>query len=202
MASLIGGAERGAGLWFTLKRLVSISTLTIFMVILLGNALIITLQTHNPQAGLQDIGHRVFGSTQTLDSESQKIIQQGGVIFTGDTLPRKIWNFFLAYSGLAVALLSIYFWIQIFAWISEHTFIGRTHPIKNFIFGCVIFYLLEVLYILVLTDPPNRPAVLLLPLNALWHFAQSLPYLVTPAANAIHNVENSELLNRTLSKLN
>src|SRR5438552_1506851 len=112
MVGVLGGAERGAGLWFTIKKFLTIGSITIFLVILLANAIIVSLQAHSLEPGLRDIGHRFLASTQDLDTETLRIIEQKGAFTRGDSWPATVWSFFINYSKLLAAIFVIWIWIS------------------------------------------------------------------------------------------
>src|SRR5258705_2976859 len=116
-----GKAEAGAGLWFKLKNIFTISTVTLFLGILLAQAVIISIQAKSPEPGLKLIGKRFASATLDLDTQSLKIVQQRGVYDSADGSVKGVWHLLVAYFNLASAVFIIFVWLKLFAWLLERT---------------------------------------------------------------------------------
>src|SRR5258708_21752934 len=187
-------AEKGASLWLRFKNLFTISTITIFLVIILAHALIVAIQTHDIGPGLQDIGHRFVGATRDLDTKTTQIIAQKGVYDASGGSVKGVLATIWVYGSLFASLFVIGLWIQIFAKLYAWTlFRKQAQPLASYVLGFITFALIQSAYLLVFDPNPAKLSLLGSPFLALWHLGQALPYLINPIAEGIGKVEGSQI---------
>ena len=180
---IIGGIISKTSIFF-LTRLRFTFMLMLFLFLII-NAIIISIESGNPQDGIMDIGKRIALATNELQTESQSIIDKGE-IYTEDTnLFSKFFLVFKVYFRMIMSILTIAAWIYVFYWISSKFIISNTSaPFPSILVALIIFFLLQILFLLGsmglgIIEITVKDAFII-PIKAFYTFFKAIPLLFLP----------------------
>lgn len=163
----------------------------IVIVIVFSNFLIGFYEGKGMSENLLELGKTFFLSTLKLSEESQKIIDNGGVIILKDGFMNTFLYMFKTYASLISSILMIIFWINSFAWIiGRSPFSDTGNVFRNIIMALFLFYIIQITAILSfeglkgnikgITGENSISFYLLLPFTCFKTFFFALKYILKP----------------------
>jgi hypothetical protein len=171
--------------------------MSIFFAVLLINAVIISIQAHSIEPGLKDIGGRLLFTTENLNTESLKIISNGGVFPNTGEFFKDIWIMFIILSGLLTSIFIIYIWLKLFSFVAKHMIIfDDSKTAVSYIIATGIFFGLQVALIVFFTD--KSPTI---PFIAFSNFIKAIPFAFSPMAKIADKISGTEGFNETINNI-
>lgn len=167
---------------FGFKFLFKWSFLFFWILLLLINAIIISLQAGTIEVGLKDIGNRLLLPTIQLGEDSREIVKSGGII-----IEDSFWKTFQNYLSLILNLYTICMWIYVFTWIWGKTPFTNGLSFTNLFLGFLTF-----LVIMLLFNAYYGKYAFIEPIKAIfWDFPRILPYIVSKTKETIDPLYNN-----------
>jgi hypothetical protein len=111
----LGKVEKGASLWLQLKKIATISSVTLFLVILLSHAVLVSIREKSIEPGLKEAGKRFTSSTIDLNNQSLAILDRQGFYDGSDGRLKGLWRTTWLYLSIFSSIFIIWMWITIFA---------------------------------------------------------------------------------------
>lgn len=131
-------------------KLFTIPLLFFFVIILLINAIAVSVQQRDVGAGLKDVAGRLLLTTDKLNKESLEIINKTELEGKAITIFDKIWFWIKHIVNLLLSLYIIYNWLKVFAIGYIRIVIGNTSETTAGWFCAIITYsILEIMALVV-----------------------------------------------------
>jgi hypothetical protein len=204
MGNTVVKAGRAVSTWEKLRGLLKFGSISIFIVILILYALLVSLRTGDITPALYEIGGKTLGVTKALSDLSLKIIAQQGVYDDSEGKLKGIWDAVLTYALLFGYLMLAWFYINLLAKGYEKTISDSTSWFRNILLGFMTFLVFQAMYLIIFEPRPEAIGNVQLaatPLKAFFHFGQSLYYILDPVVQGIKTIEGSEIVNKTIERL-
>jgi len=193
----ISAVSSSIGMFFYLKTCFYI----ILVLMLFANGIYSSYEQKSVKPFFEDVGGRIFKTTEMIQKESQAVIDNKGIYNTDDSFLTKWRKILLFASGLLSCIALICAWLYLLYWLWGHSFVSvPDNWFTNMFLSITTFYLLQMLYILVTAGLSNKLTnwnsvtyYILVPLTALMTLIRAVPYIISPMSNALSHVANSTI---------
>lgn len=176
---------------------VSKSFLIIFALIFITEMVVLGMEEGSIEPVFREIGNRILLVTRQLQIESQRIIDNQGVLYKEITNLSSFFAIAKQIGSLFVSAYTIFLWLKVLTLIMGYTPGSSTDQMfRNIMLALVVFFVFQSMFILgnnaIAKDidcfagcPKSVTGALLTPLNAFITFFRAVPYLLTPIKEII-----------------
>ena len=186
----------GSGL-FKLRKLLSFSLLGIFLVIILINSIVISVENKSIEPAIKDLGNRFIYSTEKINDISVQIIEQGGLTLPDNGFFSNTWLFLTTFSELFTQCYILYLWIKIFSWVCLRFVLWDDSKTTTASLISILFvYFIQALLL------AKKGGSMMMPIEAIINLIKSIPYIIQPAKDIADNFVGDNFSNVTSCSLN
>ena len=139
---------------------------------------------------IREIGGKLTLATKELADQSTAIIESGNIYVNS------LWNIITTYAELIFAVLAIYAWIKLFAWLWARTpYSWPGNSFENTTIGVIVFAVFQVLFIVVVKafageihDWNDAGRAIAIPFIAFFLLFKAIVILINPVSKQIENL--------------
>ena len=188
------------------KNFLFFGLLFITFLIIFSNAIVLSINQKSIDPLLNELGSRFFFASQSLEEASQAIIDQGGVYDSSGAWYSKIWSVISNSAELLFAILVVFTWIRVLAWIVKKSPLSNeSNWFINYSLGLIAFIVIAGIATVVraavagdITSYTHAIYLLSLPVKSFITFFKALPYILSPIANILGKRHSAVNINETI----
>ncbi|MFW6002744.1 MAG: hypothetical protein ACOCQD_05325, partial [archaeon] len=104
--------------------------------------------TESPDEGLIYAGEHAFSPTKTIYTQSNEIIERGGVFEEDAGFFENIWNFLDPTLNYFTAILTVWIWFNFLGFVFSHSIFDTSQWFKSRFLAVIFFILMQEMYLL------------------------------------------------------
>lgn len=168
--------------------------MSIFLGIILLNAIIISIETGSVEPGMKDLGNRFFMVTKNINTLSEQVIEEGGIYNSTEGFWDGIFIWIKHSWVLFSNIYIVWLWIKVLSKaISSSPWSNVSMTFANYS-GAILIFLFSQMTFIGYWAPEEG---IMTPINAFINLGKALPYLISEAKTTLGPLDN--LQNETAS---
>jgi len=185
-----------------------ITSFFLFFMIISIHAILLSIETGSIQPLYEEVGAKVFLSTQDLSKQAQDVINNPNIYeISQEHFIKDTFNIINMYAGFIISFWIVIVWIRVFAWIFSHSpFSFPDNDFVNYLAGLLMFLISQEIFILgiaALSHQVNNMKDLfefmMIPLRTIPFIFGAALKLIMPASNFADKIVGS---NETIKYVN
>lgn len=157
----------------------------IFIMSILVTAVVMSVNAKDVNVGVRYLGNKTLLVTQNLNEQSLSVIENQGLYEKGDSFFQNTKNFLNSIWGFVIAVLLIFVWIRVLAWIFLHlVLMDDSKKSPSYSLAILFFFGTQMLFIALFTEDS-----IMTPINAFINFAKSLPFIFSPISEMVVKIK-------------
>ena len=210
MGNIAVTGAQSVGIFTRLRQFFFWGSFFIVFALLFYSAISESIATKSVQPIINELGQRFLLATQDLQTASEDIINNKGIY-----IPEQGWwentkSFFLTFADIYAALFIVYVWLKLLMWLYSKTPLSEEGKwFINFLLAIMTFTVLQIIFLVsagainkTINGAGDVAALTVIPFKAYWTFLRAIPYMLSPALDAVGKIVDSNVTGVVHGKTN